>query len=169
MYVRDQGQNPLQVISLEEYNSMSGIHIIPKIIESKNDYLFAANIKQQFNTINSADINKDQFDDWDARAYRFDPDTRTTKLTDVASGQPIEYTIQELQENWNLIPKDHDCYNEHNNINVYVGNTKGFSEDPLHNGYLGGVGPHIYWHFVMPEICVDDNSTNNDSAIYPNT
>ena len=65
---------------------MSGIHIIPKIIESKNDYLFAANIKQQFNTINSADINKDQFDDWDARAYRFDPDTRTTKLIDVASG-----------------------------------------------------------------------------------
>ena len=169
MYVIDQGQNPLQVISLEEYNSMSGIHIIPKIIESKNDYLFAANIKQQFNTINSADINKDQFDDWDARTYRFNPDTRTTKLIDVASGQPIEYTIYELQENWNLIPKDHDCYNEYNNINVYVGNTKGFSEDTLHGGYLGGVGPHIYWHFVMPEICVDDNYINNDSAICPNT
>lgn len=41
----DSGQTALQVLSLEEYNSMTGIHIIPKTIESKDDYLFAANVK----------------------------------------------------------------------------------------------------------------------------
>jgi hypothetical protein len=33
-------------LTLEEYNSMSGEHIIPKTIESKNDYLFAGCIKK---------------------------------------------------------------------------------------------------------------------------
>lgn len=41
----DRGQTSLAVYSLEEYNSMTGIHIIPKVIESKDDYLFAANVK----------------------------------------------------------------------------------------------------------------------------
>lgn len=37
----------VRFFTLEEYNSMSGIHIVPKVIESKNDYLFAAKIKDQ--------------------------------------------------------------------------------------------------------------------------
>lgn len=41
----DTGQTALSVYSLEEYNAMTGIHIIPKTIESKDDYLFAANVK----------------------------------------------------------------------------------------------------------------------------
>lgn len=41
----DTGLNSLSVLSLEEYNGLSGVHIIPKVIESKNDYLFAGNIK----------------------------------------------------------------------------------------------------------------------------
>lgn len=59
MDIVDAGLTSLQVLSLEEYNSMTGIHIIPRVIESKDDYLFAANIKQneeyiynpQWNTI----------------------------------------------------------------------------------------------------------------------
>lgn len=43
----DKGAISQSVLSLEEYNSMTGIHIIPKIIESKDDYLFAANIKDE--------------------------------------------------------------------------------------------------------------------------
>lgn len=41
----DHGTSELQTISLEEFNSISGVHIIPKVIETKNDYLFAAQIK----------------------------------------------------------------------------------------------------------------------------
>lgn len=43
--IYDTGQDSLAVMTLEEFNSISGIHIIPKVIESKNDYLFAAQIK----------------------------------------------------------------------------------------------------------------------------
>ena len=45
--VNDVGQQALSLLSLEEYNSMTGIHIIPRVIESKNDYLFASNIKDR--------------------------------------------------------------------------------------------------------------------------
>lgn len=41
----DYGDNSLQVLTLEEYNSNAGIHIIPEILESKDDILFASKIK----------------------------------------------------------------------------------------------------------------------------
>ena len=43
--VNDVGQTALETLSLEEYNAITGIHIAPKTIESKDDYLFAGNIK----------------------------------------------------------------------------------------------------------------------------
>uniref|UniRef100_UPI003FEE9CC1 hypothetical protein n=1 Tax=Prevotella sp. TaxID=59823 RepID=UPI003FEE9CC1 len=43
-FVNDTGQQALDTITIEEYNSMSGVHIIPKVIESKDNILFAANI-----------------------------------------------------------------------------------------------------------------------------
>jgi hypothetical protein len=46
IYIEDTGRAAISVYSLEEYNSMTGIHIIPKVIESKNDYLFASNIRE---------------------------------------------------------------------------------------------------------------------------
>jgi len=45
--IDDIGQKAIEVYSLEEYNSMTGIHVIPRVIESKNDYLFASNIKEK--------------------------------------------------------------------------------------------------------------------------
>ena len=42
--IDDTGQQAISLLSLEEYNSMTGIHIIPRVIESKNDYLFASNV-----------------------------------------------------------------------------------------------------------------------------
>ena len=44
-YFEDLGTQSLSILSQEEYNSMTGVHIIPKTIESKDGYLFAANIK----------------------------------------------------------------------------------------------------------------------------
>lgn len=44
--INDTGQEAIDQISVEEYNSISGIHIIPQAIESKDDILFAANVKE---------------------------------------------------------------------------------------------------------------------------
>lgn len=41
----DSGVKSMSVVSLEEYNAITGIHIIPSIIEAKDDFMFAANIK----------------------------------------------------------------------------------------------------------------------------
>ena len=64
MSVIDNGQTALSTVTLEEFNSISGIHIIPKCIESKYDYLFAAGIKQQ-------DVDLVEVDDFDTRTYSF--------------------------------------------------------------------------------------------------
>lgn len=61
--VNDTGGTGLSTLTLEEFNSVSGVHIIPKTIESKNDYLFAAGIKQQDSEI---DIST-----YDARTYSY--------------------------------------------------------------------------------------------------
>lgn len=52
----DSGLVALQTLSLEEYNSMSGVHIIPKVIESKNDFLFAGNIKDKTSWLTKEEI-----------------------------------------------------------------------------------------------------------------
>lgn len=40
----DTGIKSISVLSLEEYNAITGIHIIPSVIEAKDDFMFAANI-----------------------------------------------------------------------------------------------------------------------------
>lgn len=61
IFVEDYGQSALQTITLEEFNSLSGVHIIPKVIEDKNDYLFAAAIKDvrqsSFDELNSGNVH----------------------------------------------------------------------------------------------------------------
>ena len=41
----DVGIDPLQELTMEEFSSLSGIQIIPDIIEYNQDYMFAANVK----------------------------------------------------------------------------------------------------------------------------
>lgn len=52
--IEDTRQNGiLKTVSVEEFNSMQGVHVIPKQIESKFDYMFASNIKyEQVNATN---------------------------------------------------------------------------------------------------------------------
>jgi hypothetical protein len=45
---------------------MSGVHVIPKVIENKNDYLFAANVKQV-----QSSVDDSEFKNWDSRAFCF--------------------------------------------------------------------------------------------------
>ena len=56
--------NILSTITVEEFTSFAETSYIPKVIESKDNYLFAANIKE-------FPFTSDVLDNWDARAYRF--------------------------------------------------------------------------------------------------
>nr|DAJ12439.1 MAG TPA: stabilization protein [Bacteriophage sp.] len=66
MQYADTGQEALQTISLEEFNNLSGVYVIPKTIEAKDDILFAANIKDNQSELD--EIAKE----FDARAFRVD-------------------------------------------------------------------------------------------------
>lgn len=153
----DGGQPPLYNVTLEEYNANSGIHIIPKVIESKEDRLFAANIKKDLNSFVSQDILN-----WDARAYRFPKDSTTTTLyTYGTTSNPI--TV----DNTYNVPEKHDCWQSTNNIN------KDLTEDDPQYQYnsssIGGSGKNISWFFNDIKTSADANISGSDYYGIPGT
>lgn len=156
----DNGVNALSNITLEEYNSISGVHIIPKVIDSKNDYLFAANIKEYTN---------DSFSDIDTRAYAFSMAgtcTLTKSYTTTTEVSMKDFTIQDL-------PLTNDCYNKsmnpNNNTNTLVDQmyvpsekfniTTGDSIDLIY----GGFGKIVSYALITTEIDADTcKATDND-------
>jgi len=66
----------------------------------KNGYLFAANTKTYQTTIKG-------FEDWDARAYRFDINGNCT-LTDVNRGD--RWNVRRGDVDSMKVPRTHDCY-----------------------------------------------------------
>lgn len=153
----DGGQPPLYNVTLEEYNANSGIHIIPKVIESKEDRLFAANIKKDLNSFVSQDILN-----WDARAYRFPKDSTTTTLyTYGTTSNPI--TV----DNTYNVPEKHDCWQSTNNIN------KDLTEDDPQYQYnsssIGGSGKNISWFFNDIKTSADANISGSDYYDIPGT
>lgn len=135
--VCDTGQEALEQISVEEYNSMQGVRIIPNSLAVKNGYLFAANTKTYQTTI------KD-FDKWDARAYRFDRNHNCT-ITDVNGGNRINVTDSNIQK----IPFTHDCFQSYNDINAkktISWNSQVYNKT---GEYIGGSGVNIEWRFII--------------------
>lgn len=57
-YYTDKGSTNLDTLTLEEYNNMSGIHIIPKVLESKDDYMYAGNVRTISSWTSDEDLSK---------------------------------------------------------------------------------------------------------------
>jgi hypothetical protein len=140
---------------------MSGVHIIPNVIESKEDRMFAANIK----TVDTS-INFDTFDDWDARAYSFTPGVNgtiaTSHLYDFNTGSMIQISAGMYD-----VDKFYDCYNKYTNVNNrykdfatvesfsiedYDGRYDRYTADGM---YYGGTGKNVSWRFVVAEVVGD--------------
>jgi len=77
------------------------------VIESKNDYMFAANIKEE-------DYNH-SFDDFDSRSYRFNL-AGNSYLYDCNDTSNAEYVINSSNPDWDSVSKDADCYNLYNDM-----------------------------------------------------
>ena len=135
--VCDTGQEALEQISVEEYNSMQGVRIIPNSLAVKNGYLFAANTKTYQTTIKG-------FEDWDARAYRFDRNHNCT-LTDVNGDKRINVTDSNIQK----IPFDHDCFQSYNDINTKQTINWSSQVYDKTGSYVGGSGVNIEWRFII--------------------
>ena len=133
----DTGQEALEQISVEEYNSMQGVRIIPNSLAVKNGYLFAANTKTYQTTIKG-------FEDWDARAYRFDKNGNCT-LTDINRGNKIDIKANNIPN----VPANHDCFQSYNDINTKQtidGDSQVYDKT---GSYIGGSGINVEWRFII--------------------
>lgn len=146
----DSGQKALGTLTLEEYNNVSGNHIIPKIIESKNDYLFAGNIKEQ---------QHDLFEDYDARAYSFNP-RGIAYLYDASGVNRVNVT----SSTYDTVKPTGDCFNKYNDMsteplddrNNFIDEDGSYCRYDI-DKYYGGTGVNISWRFVTASLVGDAN------------
>lgn len=146
----DYGNKSLQTISLDEYNSMDGIYIIPKVIESKNDRLFAANIKDDQSIMN--EVAKL----FDAKTFRVN--LKNEVVVDGNAGKEYNQFIKDLPEGddagdymneYNKIIKH---YTESDDVCKFMPHVEGDSEDVF---YYGGRGRYIKWKFIITKLLGD--------------
>ena len=177
---KDTGMSSIGQLTVEEYNSYSGIHIIPKVIESKNDYLFAANIKYDSTA-------EDLFQDWDARSFSFTPtsDVRSHLFNFNQQSEPITISPEYLQSGDLSVLDDCDCYNAYNDmtktmfeydgynfnhldiINLDEDVHKGYYDRYDKDGYYGGSGVNIDWRFVVTELYGDQSPAARTYIVPP--
>lgn len=165
LIINDVGNDPIENISVEELNSLQGVRIIPNSLASKDGFLFAANTKTIQTTI------KD-FDKWDARAFRFNYENKST-VTDVNGDNSfiIDAHEHDIEDDSVAVPPfDHDCYDgTYNNINkeasLYSAN---FVFDSKYQ-WVGGSGKNIEWRFVISsqveDSCIKETDKNNTRKI----
>lgn len=159
-YYSDTGSASLQQLTLEEYNGLAGIHIVPKVLESKFDYLFAANIKDEQTIMDM------YTKDFDARSFSGD-----------ANGYVYLYdaSFQDRQNYFNLSNMDTSQYPnpDADCCNIYNDMSKEYPEVMTSNnpdnkqgcecrydidGYYGGTGKYVSWRFVVTELMADINN-----------
>lgn len=166
LVINDVGNDPIEHISVEELNSLQGVKIIPNSLASKDGFLFAANTKTIQTTI------KD-FDKWDARAFRFNYENKST-VTDVNGDNSfiIDAYGKYIEDDSVAVPPfDHDCYDDtYNNINkeasLYSAN---FVFDSKYQ-WVGGSGKNIEWRFVISsqveDSCIKEDNTRKIGTLY---
>lgn len=166
LVINDVCNDPIEYISVEELNSLQGVRIIPNSLASKDGFLFAANTKTIQTTI------KD-FDKWDARAFRFNYENKST-VTDVNGDNSfiIDAHGKDIEDDSVAVPPfDHDCYDDtYNDINK---ETSLYSANFVFDSkcqWVGGSGKNIEWRFVISsqveDSCVKENNTRKIGTLY---
>lgn len=138
-YLYDVGQDGLGEVTAEEFAIISGVDITAYDINEKNNYLFAGNIVE-----NTFDI---EFEDFDARAYRFNSSSVSKLYAEYGEYTTAEYTINHTSfdpsdpDAWPAIDEKANCINPFNDVD----NDRNTSYQYMYNtdGNLGGEGPEI--------------------------
>ena len=161
----DSVQQAIDQMSIEEFNTLSGIHIIPEAVDNKEDRLFAANIKEA-----STNIVDQIVKDYDTRAFRFHKDSNVWKselyqfggdqYTEITIGSNTDGFINQSEIISGQIPDEqYDCYNKYNDFNdrfVYGPDTSNYDKYNL-SGEYGGSGVNIQYKLVVGNVVGDSN------------
>ena len=162
MQYADTGQEALQTISLEEFNNLSGVYVIPKTIEAKDDILFAANIKDNQSELD--DIAKE----FDARAFRVD-NKNHVKFRE-SYGVFVDKEYSEFMKERDAMSTEQrleydkcDFFNDYNDITRQFGiaenlcKYKAFKKNEGEKDFhvYGGSGKYISWQFIVTSVIGD--------------
>lgn len=165
-YYLDSSSNSISKISVNDFNSKFGLYMIPRIIESKDDYLFAAQIKEyrdtnrSFDNINTVSVSANS-----------DGKVQFLNVNDNYKVQ-YQYTKAQIKDNdWALfdqLTKEKDCWNpytQNGNGIDYDGNIPQYLYTlPNDNGeqYYGGSGKNVDWRFITTILPADCSVLNYD-------
>lgn len=140
----DFGETVISVITLDELNALSTPYdFVTQTIESKDNRLFAANIKEV-----TWDV------EYDARAYR--ANSGGNVLLKSAQHDDMQFDIKNIPD----IPEEHDCINP---SNVEIFSEESFVYVYNAEGQFGGTGKNISYDFIFTEIPLSQDATAMNS------
>lgn len=144
IHYEDKGGSILTELTVDEFNSLLSYSFTPKILEAKDNMLFAANI-----TEDTWDVSDDEFD---ARAYRCNDSGEVLLLSN--SGQESKtFNIADIDTY--EVPIDHDCICPYNYDSLSP-----YCRVPTSTGtyVYGGKGKNIEYRFVVTDLIEDSTS-----------
>lgn len=144
--LNDTGIKSLAQYTIEEFNALYSSIIIPQVIEQNQNYLFAANVKDE--TLMQIDETM-----YDARAFRLD-----------SNGQARIYTADDQYEDFSQSDIENGIDSSYY-IQLYsdINNPREDSYKYDNEGLLGGIGKNISWRFITGDILLDTNGSNSDN------
>ena len=138
------------------FNAVNFGFDICKTIDIVDNVLVAGNIKSKNNIITDTEF--------DARAYRFRPDT-VALLKHLNSDLP-SVTLTGPTPNYDSVPEKHDCYNLYNvqkGVNEIIADYNEYKYQ-VDGSTLGGSGKYISYSFVQEELEGDTLSKTDSSG-----
>lgn len=145
----DNGTGTISELTLDEFNALISYIFIPKVLETKDNILFAANLRE------------DTWDvEYDARAYRADDTGMVTLMS--ASEDPKTFHLSDIRET--AIDATHDAINPTNTADVLLHKYGITQTGEL---VLGGTGVNVSYRFVITDLVED--SARAQAGLLPNT
>ena len=166
-YYLDSASNSINKISVNDFNSKFGLYMIPKVIESKDDYLFAAQIKEY------RDTNR-TFDNINTVSISASSDGHVQFLNVNENPEDVHiYTTDEVKNNnWEIfdkLTKEKDCWNHYtqNEDGINYGSValQSLYTFPIGNDneqFYGGSGKNVDWRFITTILPADSSTLDDD-------
>ena len=158
-YFNDIGKKSLQDLTIEEFSSLNGLQIVPGVIEQNQNYLFAANIKDE--TI--IQLNED----FDFKSYQFGINCDTIlnkqlKYVSYVENDSVENRLFLFEDKKQTLSWLKDKFSQDDYINPYSNINGTYDNNNLIStstgdvrqcvdweGYYGGSGSNISWRIVV--------------------
>ena len=166
-YYLDSASNSINKISVNDFNSKFGLYMIPRVIESKDDYLFAAQIKEYRDTNRS-------FDNINTVSISASSDGYVQFLNVNENQEDVHiYTTDEVKNNnWEIfdkLTKEKDCWNHYtqNEDGINYGSValQSLYTFPIGNDneqFYGGSGKNVDWRFITTILPADSSTLDDD-------